>query len=221
MHNTVVIKGNKSGLTVFLDPVPPFETVLRDVAAKFRESSRFWGSVQMALTLEGRAMTPAEEFAVVNTITENSQIEILCLLDRDVNRIERCEKALNEKLMEMNSRTGNFYKGSLTAGETLESEASIVVIGDVERGARVTARGNIIILGELRGSVYAGASGDPEAVAVALEMAPSLIRIGDIQHRFGDRPKRLGKGPMIAGIQDGRIAVKPLKKSFLSRINFN
>ncbi len=221
MHNTVVIKGNKSGLTVYLDPAPPFETVLRDVAAKFRESARFWGSVQMALTLEGRAMTPAEEFAVVNTITENSQIEILCLLDRDVNRIQRCEKALNEKLMELNSRTGNFYKGSLRAGESLEAEASVVLIGDVEQGARVTARGNIIVLGELRGSVYAGAAGDPDAVAVALEMAPSLIRISDIQQKFGDKPKRLGKGPMIAGIQDGRIAVKALKKSFLSRINFN
>ncbi len=221
MHNTVVIKGNKSGLTVFLDPAPPFEMILRDVAAKFRESSRFWGSVQMALTLEGRAMTPAEEFAVVNTITENSQIEILCLLDRDVNRIERCEKALNEKLMEINSRTGNFYKGSLSAGESLEAEASLVVIGDVERGARITARGNVIVLGELKGAVYAGAGGDPEAVTVALEMAPSMIRIGEIQQKFGEKSRRLGKGPMIAGIQDGRIAVKTLKKSFLSRINFN
>ena len=38
MHNTVVIKGNKSGLTVFLDPAPPFEQLLSDVAEKFRES---------------------------------------------------------------------------------------------------------------------------------------------------------------------------------------
>ena len=75
MHNTVVIKGNKSGLTVYLDPAPAFQEILSDVADKFRESAKFWGSVQMALTLEGRDMTAAEEFAVVNTITENSQIE--------------------------------------------------------------------------------------------------------------------------------------------------
>ena len=220
MHNTVVIKGNKSGLTVFLDPAPPFEELLADVAAKFRESAKFWGSVQMALTLEGRKMTPEEEFAVVNTITENSQIEILCLLDRDVHRIERCEKALNDKLMELNSRTGNFYKGSLAPGETLESEASIVVIGDVAQGARVTAKGNIIVLGELRGTVHAGAAGEFEAVAVALEMAPIQIKIAGIQQKFGDRPRRLGRGPMIAGIENGRIAVKSLKKNLLSRINF-
>ena len=220
MHSTVVIKGNKSGLTVILDPAPPFEQLLSDVAAKFRESARFWGSVQMALTLEGREMTPEEEFAVVNTITENSQIEILCLLDHDLSRIERCEKALNEKLMELNSRTGNFYKGSLGAGETLVTEASVVIIGDVEQGARVTAKGNIIVLGECRGALHAGASGNLDAVAVALEMAPVQLKVASIQQKFGDRPRRLGRGPMIAGVEDGRIAVKPLKKSFLSRINF-
>ncbi len=220
MHSTVVIKGNKSGLTVILDPAPPFEKLLEDVAFKFRESARFWGSVQMALSLEGREMTPEEEFAVVNTITENSQIEILCLLDRDLERTRRCEKALNEKLMELNSRTGNFYKGSLRAGETLEAEASIVVIGDVEQGARVSATGNIVVLGECRGILHAGAAGNRDAVAVALEMAPLQLRIASLQLKCGDRPRRLGRGPMIAGVEDGRIAVKPLKKSFLSRINF-
>jgi len=44
--------------------------------------------------------------------------------------------------------------------------------------------------------------------------------VASVQHRFGEKPRRLGKGPMIAGVEDGRIAVKPLKKSFLSRINF-
>ena len=80
MRSTVVIKGSRSGLSVYLDPEPPFSQLLRDIAVKFRESAKFWGSVQMALTLEGRELTAAEEFAVVNTITENSQIEILCLL---------------------------------------------------------------------------------------------------------------------------------------------
>lgn len=220
MHNTVVIKGNKSGLTVYLDPAPAFQEILSDVADKFRESAKFWGSVQMALTLEGRDMTAAEEFAVVNTITENSQIEILCLLDHDINRIERCEKALNEKLMELNSRTGQFYKGNLSAGETLEAEASIVVIGDVEKGGRVISKGNIIVLGELRGFAHAGASGNYEAVVTALEMAPFQLKIADIQQKYGDRGKKLGKGPMIAGIADEHIEVKTLKKSFLNRINF-
>ena len=141
MHSTVVIKGSQAGMTVILDPDVPFEKLLEDIAKKFKDSARFWGAVQITLTLEGRRLTPREELAVVQAITDNSQIEILCLLDTDANRIARCEKALTERLMELSSQTGQFYKGDLKRGDVLESEASIVVIGDVNHGARVIAKG--------------------------------------------------------------------------------
>ena len=216
MQNPVVIKGNKAGMTVYLDPALPFTELLEAVKKKFRETARFWGSAQMTLTLEGRRLSPEEEFSVVNAITENSGIEILCLIDADAERIRRCEKALNEKLMELSASTGQFYKGNLRNGDVLESEASIVIIGNVDHGARVTAKGNVIVLGELKGTVTAGVSGNPQAVVMALDMAPLQIRIGDMSSRFNERNKRLGRGPMIALAEDGAIVMRSLKKSFLA-----
>ena len=208
-------------MTVILDPDLPFGELLEAIGKKFRESARFWGSVQMTLTLEGRELTAAQEFAIVDTITKNSQIEVLCLLDTDAERIERCEKALNDKLMELNSQTGQFYRGTLKRGDCLESEASIVIIGNVDHGARVTAKGNVIVLGELKGTVTAGVSGNPQAVVLALDMAPLQIRIGDLSSRFNERNKRLGRGPMIALVEDGAIVMRSLKKSFLNNmLNF-
>ncbi|MCD7870650.1 MAG: septum site-determining protein MinC [Enterocloster clostridioformis] len=221
MHNAVVIKSSKAGMTVILDPDLPFGELLEAIGKKFRESARFWGSVQMTLTLEGRELTAAQEFAIVDTITKNSQIEVLCLLDTDAERIERCEKALNDKLMELNSQTGQFYRGTLKRGDCLESEASIVIIGNVDHGARVTAKGNVIVLGELKGTVTAGVSVNPQAVVLALDMAPLQIRIGDLSSRFNERNKRLGRGPMIALVEDGAIVMRSLKKSFLNNmLNF-
>ena len=221
MHNAVVIKSSKAGMTVILDPDLPFGELLDAIGKKFSESARFWGSVQMTLTLEGRDLTAAQEFAIVDTITKNSQIEVLCLLDTDAERIERCEKALNDKLMELNSQTGQFYRGTLKRGDCLESEASIVIIGNVDHGARVTAKGNVIVLGELKGTVTAGVSGNPQAVVMALDMAPLQIRIGDMSSRFNERNKRLGRGPMIALVEDGAIVMRSLKKSFLNNmLNF-
>lgn len=221
MRSSVMIKGNKSGMSVYLDPQVPFQQILDDIEKKFRESAKFWGSVQMALSLEGRELTPDEEYQIVNAIMGSSQVEILCLIDQDGEQIRRCEKALNEKLMELSSRTGQFYKGDLHRGDSLESEASVVVIGDVNHGARVTAKGNIIILGELKGSVFAGATGNESAVVVALDMAPIQIRIADHTNRIGEKNKRLGKGPMIAFVENGAICTKTIKKSFLSMLNFN
>ena len=159
MRNAVVIKGNKAGMTVILDADLSFEELIQALEMKFKETSRFWGSAQMTLTLEGRTLTPKEELQIVNTITENSNIEVMCLIDSDANRIERCEKALNEKLMELSSATGQFYKGMLRSGDVLESESSIVIIGDVEKGARVAAKGNVIILGSLKGTFRAYSGG--------------------------------------------------------------
>lgn len=218
MGNTVVIKGNKYGMSVYLDDSIPFEQLLEDVAVKFAESAKFWGSVQMTLTLEGRELTSEEEFQIVRVITEHSQVEILCLIDKDANRMKHCEKALNEKLMELSSSTGQFFRGNLREGESLESEHSIVIIGDVYAGAKVTAKGNVIVLGELNGTVTAGVAGNAEAVIVALEMAPTQLRIGDVTGRFQEKGKRLGKGPMIACVEKNTICVKAIKKSFFNTL---
>lgn len=221
MKSKVVIKSSKSGMSVYMDSECTFDELLVEIASKFKESARFWGNVQMALILEGRTLTADEEFQVVNTITENSGIEILCLVDQDANRMERCERALNQKLMELSSHTGQFYKGDLHRGETLESEVSIVIIGDVNHGARVTAKGNVIILGELRGTVHAGVSGNRASVVAAMEMAPLQIKIADISSNYGEKNKRLGKGPMVVFVENCSICSKQIKKSILSVLNFN
>lgn len=218
MRNTVVIKGNKAGMSVFLDPDVPFEQLLEDIATKFQESAKFWGSVQMTLTLEGRTLTPSEEFQVINVITEHSQIEILCLIDRDANRMKQCEKALNEKLMELSATTGQFFRGNLREGESLESEASIVIIGDVGRGAKVTAKGNVVVLGELNGTVIAGVAGNRDAVIVAIDMAPMQLRIAEYSGKFQDKGKKLGRGPMMACVEQDTISIKSIKKSFFSML---
>ena len=95
MKDAVVIKGNKAGMTVYLEKDLNFEEVLQAIAKKFKATAKFWGAAQMTLTLEGRELTPEEEYRVVQTITENSDIEVLCLLDTDGNRTKKCEKALN------------------------------------------------------------------------------------------------------------------------------
>ena len=221
MHSPVVIKSSRAGMTVILDPDLPFEELLAAIGKKFKESAKFWGAVQMTLTLEGRDLTPSEEFQIVDTITTNSQVEVLCLLDTDAERIERCEKALNVKLMVLSSQTGQFYRGTLRRGDALESEASIIIIGDVEHGARVTAKGNVIILGELKGTVTAGLGDNLDAVVMAFEMAPLQIRIGSYTTRFNEKNRRLGRGPMIASVEEDKIQISPIKKTFLNNmLNF-
>lgn len=221
MNNTVIIKGTKSGMTVILDKEVSFEQLLQDVKEKFTESSKFWGNAQMAIQFEGRRLNNDEQRRVIDMIEENSSLKILCVIDNDPKQEEKFQKALSDKLNELSAQTGQFYKGTLRSGQVLESEGSIIILGDVNPGGKVIAKGNVVVLGALKGTAYAGISGNECSFVAALEMSPMQIRIADIIARSPDGKKTsLGSGPMIAYTEEGNICIQPLNKNIIHDINF-
>ena len=46
MKEAVVIKGNKAGMTVYLEKDLDFEKVLQAIAKKFKATAKFWGAAQ-------------------------------------------------------------------------------------------------------------------------------------------------------------------------------
>ena len=120
----------------------------------------------------------------------------------------------------VDKNTGKFFRGTLRSGQILESDTSIVVIGDVNPGASVSAGGNIIILGSLKGTVSAGMNGDEKAFIVALDMAPVQVRIGDTIARCPERQKKAKPETKIAYLNNGTIYIDPLSKDLLNVLKF-
>ena len=221
MNNSVIIKGNKYGIVVVLDKNVSFEQLREDLIDKFKSASRFFDKASMAISFEGRKLSVEEEQQILNLIAENSDLNIVCVIDNDEMREKYFKKAVEEKLEELSSQTGQFYKGTLSSGQMLESESSIIILGDVNPGAKVIAKGNVIILGSLKGNVYPGANGNEDAFVVALEMAPIQIRIGDTIARSNNstgKPEKIGQGTMIAFVDDNNIYIEKLDKGTLDDI---
>lgn len=220
MNNSVVIKGNKYGIVVILDATLDFEELKKNIAAKFFESSKFFGEAKMAISFEGRKLTIEEQREILDIIAENSSLQIVCVMDNDQEHEEKCKKTLEDKLMELSNRTGQFYKGTLRSGTVAEFESSVIIMGDVNNGARVVSKGNIIILGSLKGTACAGATGNTNAFVVALDMSPLQIRIADIIARSPDKPvKDEVKEAKIAFLEEGNIYIEPLNRTVLQDIN--
>ncbi len=219
MKNAVKIKSNKFGITIVLDQEIPFEELKEKVAEKFREAAGFFGSVQMAVSLEGRTLSEEEQWEILDSVTENSQIQIVCIVDSDEEKAESFRQSMNHKLNELSAQNGQFYKGMLRSGQVLETETSIVILGDVNPGAKIVSKGNIIILGALKGIAYAGAAGNGSAFVVALEMNPCQIRIADVIARSSDERKKIDKEPKIAFIENGNIYIEPLSRDILKIIH--
>lgn len=238
VSNTVIIKGNKHGITVVLNGDDSFADLKNSVREKFRQSAAFFGKADMALAFEGRFLSEDQQIQLMEIIQEETEMNILCIVDLDKDRdalFEAAVKTQTELQEEMPGATtahnnnaggtseGLFYKGTLRSGQVLESETSVIVLGDVNPGGRIISAGNVIVLGSLRGNVFAGANGDEHAFVVALEMNPMQIKIADVIARSSDSaPKKKSKNkgvmPKISFVEDGNIYIEDLTSDILEDI---
>ncbi len=108
-----------------------------------------------------------------------------------------------------------YHRGTLRGGQTLHNLGNIVVIGDVNPGAELIASGDVVVFGSLRGVAHAGAQGDASARVVALELAPTQLRIATMI-TTPDADSGAG-GPRHAYILGDRIAIVPHAAADLGR----
>lgn len=215
----VMLKGNKSGIRIILDEKLSFEELLEKVTEKFQNNADFLGDNRVVVAFDGRELSDEEEAVLLHTIQENSKLQIVCVIDEDKEREALYERTLQEKLMAMDSNSGQFFKGNLRSGQVMEFETSIVILGDVNVGAQVVSTGNVIVLGKLNGTVYAGASGKEDAFIVATKMNPIQIRISDVIARTPDEKETPSNVPQIAYLRDGAIYMDDLSRMSLTNIN--
>lgn len=243
MDNSVIIKGSKSGITVFLDEEMPFEELLENVSDKFKNASKFFNNATMAISFDGRNLSAEEEKRILNVISDVSELNIVCVLDEnnDIKSVyeEAVKKAMNsfnishqperQKITDPKT-TCMFYKGTLRSGQVFEADGSVVVLGDVNPGGKVVAKGSVIVLGSLKGNIFAGVDGNENAFVVALEMSPMQIKIGDIIARSSDSGvNKISKGknkskilePKIAYVYDQNIYIEDLEQNALDDISLD
>ena len=95
----------------------------------------------------------------------------------------------------------------MRSGQKLESEGSLVIIGDVNSGAEVMASDNIIILGTLRGLAHAGAKGNKQAIIAAGLIDTVQIRIANIVKEIDRDEEPLHKQSCLS-VADNQIIIE-------------
>ena len=80
MSQAVVIKSNKYGIHLVLSNEISFKALLDAIVEKFKESEKFFKGAKLAISFEGRKLTHDEEMAIIDAVTSNTSIEILCMI---------------------------------------------------------------------------------------------------------------------------------------------
>ncbi len=225
MSQPVILKSNRYGINLILDADMPFDQLKEAILEKFRESEKFFKNAKIAISFEGRRLSQEEEFSILDMITKNTSIQVICIVDQNEMREQMYKEKIESYYQDVADNTGEFYKGTLRSGQVLKCDTSIVIIGDVNPGAKIIAKGNIVILGSLKGNAYAGAAGDESCFVTALDMDPVQIKIGNVIGRSADRGpweairnRRRTMDPQIALVSDGNILIEPITRGLLKRI---
>lgn len=220
MNSTVAIRGNQYGISIRLSDTASLEQIKEDLAVSFRDADSIFGDESLAISFEGRTLTREQEEELVDLILQNCRLNIVCIMDDDKELEQKFRRGVQNALTEFDTSNGQFYKGNIRSGQVMEFEKSVIIIGDVNAGASVVSKGNIVILGSLRGAAFAGACGKRSCFVVAMDMQPIQLRIADIIMSASDN-ETVEKGnsrPRIAFLENENIYIEPLNKSVLNDI---
>jgi septum site-determining protein MinC len=225
MNQPVVIKSSKYGINLILHPELEFEDLLEEIQKKFEESQRFFAEAELVISFEGRKLSEEEQCRIVDCITEHTSIRILCIVENDELRDELLLRKIQEHKNTEEHNTvpqinRTFYRGALASGEEIQTEDSIIIMGDVPEGSSVVSKSNIIVLGALHGSAFAGMSGNTDSFIAALDFMPEKYNIAGIYgNPLSNSNKRQGflkrnKAPeaQIARAEGSFITVFPLQE---------
>ena len=92
-----------------------------------------------------------------------------------------------KKQMKENEKLPTLYvQRTLRSGQSLKSDGNVVIIGDVNPGAEIIAKGDITVWGVLGGIAHAGAEGSAYSRIRALKLYAIQLRIGDVVARRPD-----------------------------------
>lgn len=218
MKEIVRLKGYPSGILIVIDENASMEQILAEVAVKFKDSEKFFGKAKKTISFEGRKNTLAEEQKILDVIQESCELDIACILSKEndiANKlaIREVEKRVKPVLSDVEEETmAQFYKGSLGARKVLETDRSVVILGDVNSGAVVVSKKNIIVLGTLYGSAHAGIDDKPHFI-LALSMDPEAIRIGEFKGKYKTKKgfgAKKDTRPKVAYVKDGTVVFEDL-----------
>lgn len=223
MNQKVIIKSFPNGIHVILDSECSFEELYVAYAEKFRDSAKFFGNAKIVIQFSGRQLSDLEERALIEAIGEYTDLTVLCVMEEDKEKNQLFIQAANAFSPSGERENSSVYKGTLHAGQNLETDSSIVILGDVNPGASIKAAGSIIVLGTIYGGVWAGINGDEGAFIAALDYKTESVKLCDLTCKIFSKSSGILRkitGARIVYIEKDEIFCEEITKEFLSDIPF-
>ena len=176
MNSCISINLRKNYIVIKISETADQRKIINTLTKKMSDLKKLYKDEKTPIKIVGKVLKNKEIDEIQALIKKYIDVEIEFDMPKSlglssITRTFKQEIAISET---------KFHRGSLRSGQKIETEGSIVILGDVNSGAEVIASDNIVVLGNLRGLAHAGAKGNKEAIIAAGYIDTVQIRISNI-----------------------------------------
>ncbi len=176
MKNYVSINLKKDEILIKLNEDAERNDIIEGLKKKLQELKKLYKDEKTPIRVTGKVLKNREIDEIQEIIQEKIDVDVEFDTPKTLG-LYSIKKTFDKKITVSETK---FHRGSLRSGQKLESDGSLVILGDVNSGAEVIASDNIVVLGNLRGLAHAGAKGNKQAIISAGLLDTVQIRIANI-----------------------------------------
>ena len=176
MKNCVAINLRKDNIVIKIAEDAEQKDIMLCLMKKLPDLKKLYKDAKTPIKIVGKVLKNKEIDEIQELIKDKIDVDIEFDMPKSLG-LSSIKRTFNRSIGTSETK---FHRGSLRSGQKLESEGSIVIIGDVNTGAEVIATENIVVLGYLRGLAHAGAKGNKDAIIAAGHVDTVQIRISNI-----------------------------------------
>ena len=198
MKHCVSINLRKNEIIIKLDDNATQREIVENLRRKLPELKKLYKDEKTPITVTGKVLKNREIDEIQALIKNKIDVEIDFDMPKSLG-LSSIKKTFEKEIAISETK---FHRGSLRSGQKLESDGSLVILGDVNSGAEVMASDNIVVLGALRGLAHAGAKGNKQAIIAAGLIDTVQIRIANIVREIDRDEEPLHKQAYVSVIDD-------------------
>ena len=205
MEGNISITLKKNEIVLKISDDLEQEKIITLLNKKMPELKKFYKDEKTPIRVTGKVLKNKEIDEIKNIIKNNIDVDIFFDTPKTLG-LSSIIKTFNKEIAVSET---TFHRGSLRSGQRIETEGSIVILGDVNSGAEVIASDNIVVLGTLRGLAHAGAKGNKEAIIAAGAVDTVQLRIANIIKEINRDEEPLHRETYIY-IKDDKIEISKI-----------
>lgn len=203
----VRIKGVGNSIWVTIAADTPFELIQAELARLFDPLKHLASATQVVLdTGVGRVSADCRRQTTTYLKDKYNLKKIITPQENCRGEEKPFRMKKSRSVISQHHRDTLVVAGRVRSGQNVDSKKHLIIMGDVNPGCELTAGGDILVMGSLRGAAAAGQPDNRDAIIVALDFQPTQVKIGDIV--AAGLPSEGRGSPEFAHLENGGIIVE-------------